>query len=141
MQEEDMQMALRTMQNGLRENWCYRRGDLYIADLNPYVGSEQGGVRPVLVLQNDDGNYHCPTLIIAPMTTRIKKPNQPTHYYIDKAQGLVAPSMAQLEQIRTIDKHRVKRYLGKISKAQMEGIDEIIKCSLGLYIPEDVEAP
>jgi mRNA interferase MazF len=126
---------------GLRDNWYYHRGELYIADLNPYFGSEQGGVRPVLVVQNDDGNYHCPTLIIAPLTTKLKKLNQPTHYFIKEAQGLYAPSVVELEQIATIDKRRVKRYLGKISKEQMESIDEAIKCSLGLYIPESVEAP
>lgn len=64
----------------MNENWNYRRGDIYLADLNPYVGSEQGGTRPVLLLQNDAGNYFCPTLIIAPITSRVwKKSEQPTH--------------------------------------------------------------
>ena len=61
------------------EDWTYRRGDIYLADLNPFTGSEQGGTRPVLVLQNNDGNIYCPTLIIAPMTTKLKKQELPTH--------------------------------------------------------------
>lgn len=64
----------------LRLGWFFRRGDIYLANLNPFTGSEQGGTRPVLVLQNNDGNFYCPTLIVAPMTTQIKKLNQPTHY-------------------------------------------------------------
>ncbi len=65
----------------MKKKWIYRRGDLYMANLNPFKGSEQGGTRPVLVLQNNDGNYYCPTLIVAPLTTKIKKQSQPTHYF------------------------------------------------------------
>lgn len=125
----------------MRENWVYRRGDLYMANLNPFKGSEQGGTRPVLVLQNNDGNYYCPTLIVAPLTTKVKKEYLPTHFYIDWAKGLSAPSIVELEQIKTIDKMRIQAYLGRISRAQMVGVDEAIRRSLGLEIPECVEAP
>ena len=65
----------------MKENWIYRRGDVYLANLDPYIGSEQGGTRPVVVLQNNTGNYYCPTLIVAPITSKSgKKPSQPTHY-------------------------------------------------------------
>ncbi len=125
----------------LKKNWVYRRGDLYIANLNPFKGSEQGGTRPVLVLQNNDGNYYCPTLIVAPLTTKLKKRTQPTHYYIHKAPGLNAPSIVELEQITTIDKMRVERYLGRLTPEQMAGVEDAVRCSLGLTIPESVEAP
>ncbi len=126
----------------MRENWIYRRGDIYYANLNPFVGSEQGGKRPVLVLQNNDGNFFSSTLIIAPLTTRVyKKQDLPTHYIIEKAKGLAYPSIVMLEQIRTIDKKRIISYLGKVGKDQMEEIDDHIRVSLDLWIPETVEAP
>lgn len=116
----------------MRKGWIFRRGDLYIVNLNPFRGSEQGGTRPVVVIQNDNGNYHCPTLIVAPLTTRLKKVDLPTHYYIEKAQGLTAPSIVELEQIRTIDKSRVKSYLGRLNQKQIAGIEVAVQCSLGL---------
>ncbi len=125
----------------IKENWVFRRGDLYMANLNPFKGSEQGGTRPVVVLQNNDGNYHCPTLIVAPLTTKMKKEYLSTHYVIQWAKGLKAPSMAELEQIKTIDKSRIMSYLGKVSREDMERIDEAIEKSLDLYIPLSVEAP
>ena len=125
----------------LRENWVYRRGDIYIANLNPFKGSEQGGTRPVLVLQNNDGNYHCPTLIVAPLSSKLKKQNLPTHYLLKKGNGLIADSIVELEQIRTIDKCRIKRYIGRITRTQMAGVEEAIQKSLGMEIPECVEAP
>ena len=88
----------------LRPDWIYKRGDIYLANLNPFKGSEQGGTRPVLVLQNNDGNYYCPTLIVAPITTKLKKLNMPTHCCFEKVRGLDEPSMVSLEQIKTIDK-------------------------------------
>lgn len=73
----------------LREDWIFRRGDIYLANLNPFFGSEQGGIRPVLTLQNNTGNFYCPTLIVAPMTSRItKKRNFPTHLYLDHIRGM-----------------------------------------------------
>lgn len=132
-----MKSEIKTMRKG----WIYRRGDLYLANLNPFKGSEQGGTRPVLVLQNDDGNFYCPTLIIAPLTTVLKKMKQPTHVYIRSAKGLTAPTIVALEQIDTIDKCRVLGYLGKISKEQMSLVEDAIQVSLGFKIPESIEAP
>lgn len=126
----------------MKENWVYRRGDIYMANLNPFKGSEQGGTRPVLVLQNNTGNLYCPTLIVAPLTTQInKKNNQPTRYLLSGVRGLPEESVALLEQIKTIGKSRVMNYLGKVSKEEMRGVDEALKISLGIYISEDVEAP
>ena len=125
----------------MRKNWVYRRGDIYIDNLNPFRGSEQGGTRPVLVLQNNDGNYYCPTLIVAPLSSKLKKPNLPTHFLLKKGRGLMTDSIVELEQIKTIDKCRIQRYIGKITPEQMSGVEEAIQKSLGMYIPECVEAP
>ena len=123
------------------KDWIYRRGDIYLANLNPFKGSEQGGTRPVLVLQNNDGNYYCPTLIVAPITTKLKKLNMPTHCCFEKVRGLDEPSMVSLEQIKTIDKSRVQKYLGKMTREQMREVEDAIRESLGMEIPECVEAP
>ena len=112
-----------------------------MADLNPFKGSEQGGRRPVLLLQNNDGNYFSKTLIIAPMTTQLKKLDQPTHFLIRDNKALAAPSMVEFEQIKTIDKSRIISYIGKLTKEQMAEADDYIKVSLGMYIPEVEEAP
>ena len=126
----------------MKEDWIYRRGDVYLANLDPYIGSEQGGARPVVVLQNNTGNFYCPTLIIAPITSRgSKKSSQPTHYYAEHIHGLDCPGMVLLEQIKTIDKRRIKKYLGRMSRQQMDEIGEAIETSLGLYVPEEMEAP
>ena len=95
----------------------------------------------MLVLQNNDGNFFCPTLIVAPITTKLKKLNLPTHCYFEEVRGLTAPSMVSLEQIKTIDKSRVQKYLGKITREQMSKVEEAIRESLGMEIPECVEAP
>ena len=124
----------------MRKNWVYRRGDLYLANLGVPVGSKQGGVRPVVVLQNDVGNFYSPTITVAPLTTKIqKKRSQPTHYFLRKAKGLARSSMVLAEQLDTCDKTCVIRYLGKVSKGQMRGIDEAVKVQLGYYIPEQAE--
>ncbi len=122
-------------------DWNYRRGDIYYANLNPFKGSEQGGRRPVLVLQNNDGNIYCPTLIVAPMTTQLKKTKLPTHVSFDKVRGLPLPSMVSLEQIKTIDKSRIIAYLGKLTEKQMSEVDEACMKSLGMRVPVCVEAP
>ena len=110
----------------------YHRGEVYYADLNPVFGHEQGGTRPVLVLQNDVGNYYSPTLIVTAMTRRtFKKPSQPTHVVLDDAEGL-DPSLFMLEVIRTIDKRRVRGYVGKLTEEQMEQIDAALRVSLRL---------
>ncbi|MBR1757727.1 MAG: type II toxin-antitoxin system PemK/MazF family toxin [Lachnospiraceae bacterium] len=129
------------MQPGLVKNWSYHRGDIYLADLGPYIGSEQGGVRPVLILQNDIGNFFSSTMIIAPMTTHLKRQDLPTHVLLQDVKGLSAESMVCLEQIDTIDKLRIIRYLGKISEEQMQKVEEGILQSVGIVIPECVEAP
>ena len=115
----------------MRKDWVYRRGDLYLADLSPVRGSEQGGVRPVLVIQNDIGNFYAPTLIVAMITTK-KKSLQPTHYRIEKLHILPHPSIVLLEQLRTIDKHRIIQYLGKLDEIEMAGVDEALLISLEL---------
>ena len=124
----------------MKENWVYRRGDLYLANLGVPVGSKQGGVRPVVVLQNDVGNYYSPTITIAPLTSKIeKKRKQLTHFFLRKAKGLAKPSMVLAEQLDTCDKICVIRYLGRVSKGQMRGIDEAVRIQLGYYIPEQSE--
>ena len=125
----------------LHDGWVFKRGDIYLADLNPFRGSEQGGTRPVLVLQNNAGNFYAPTLIIAPITTRLHKLNLPTHQMLQKEGGLYYDSMVELEQIRTIDKSRVKAYIGRLKQNTMRKIDEVIAISLGFEVIEDVEAP
>lgn len=126
--------------NQMKENWVYRRGDIYLANLGVPIGSKQGGVRPVVVLQNDVGNFYSPTITVAPLTTKIqKKRSQPTHYFLRKAKGLARSSMVLAEQLDTCDKTCVIRYLGKVSKGQMRGIDEAVKVQLGYYIPEQAE--
>lgn len=90
----------------------YHRGDIYLADLSPVCGSEQGGMRHVIIIQNDTGNKHAPILIVATVTARVdKKTNQPTHYCIGKNPSFSKPSVVLLEQIRTIDKRRLRKYL------------------------------
>ncbi len=115
------------------ENWRYSRGDIYYANMDPNVGSEQGGERPVVVLQNDAGNKHSPTLIIATLTSRVdKKRYLPTHVLLDHNPGLKVPSIVQLEQIFTIDKRRVQRFAGQTSEEEMLQIETAIKISLGM---------
>ena len=105
----------------MKENWVYRRGDLYLANLGVPVGSKQGGVRPVVVLQNDVGNYYAPTITIAPLTSKIeKKRKQPTHFFLRKAKGLAKPSMVLAEQLDTCDKVCVIRYLGRVSNTWLK---------------------
>lgn len=116
----------------MKEDWVYRRGDIYFADLDPVVGSEQGGTRPVIVIQNDTGNKHSPTLIVATVTTRIrKKENMPTHLLIDNPAFREA-SVVQLEQIRTIDKCRIDNYLGKVTPHEMVAIEKALSISLAM---------
>lgn len=125
----------------MNENHYYRRGNIYLADLDPYVGSEQGGTRPVLVLQNNAGNYFCPTVIVAPITSRVwKKTNLPTHCRLVNVPCLNGESVALLEQIKTIDKRRIMQFLGRLDRMQMEKVDRCVEVSLGLTIPEEIEA-
>ena len=127
---------------GLRPDWIYKRGDVYWADLNPFFGSEQGGTRPVLVLQNDAGNFFSPTLIVAPMSSQVdKRTDLPTHIVLEQVRGLDGPSLIMLEQLKTIDKRRVRSYAGKLTKEQMAEVEAALTGTLGIYITEAVEAP
>lgn len=121
----------------------YHRGDVYLADLNSAVGSEQGGKRPVLCIQNDTGNFYAPTLIVAPITSKLFKKPLPTHYLLEESDFLFSPSIVLCEQIITIDKRRIKRFLGRIPDLKMREIEEAIRISLGLEnpIPTEIEAP
>ncbi len=110
-----------------------RRGDIFFADLSPVVGSEQGGTRPVLVLQNDIGNQYSPTTIIAAITSQISKAKLPTHVEISsKNSGLEKDSVILLEQIRTIDKSRLMEKITALSDEDMEKVGQAIEISLGL---------
>ena len=110
-----------------------RRGDIYYADLSPVVGSEQGGIRPVLVIQNNIGNRHSPTIICAAITSKMNKAKLPTHIEIStRDYNIVKNSVILLEQIRTIDKQRLKEYVCHIDSAMMKKGDEAICVSLNL---------
>ena len=110
-----------------------RRGDIYYADLSPVVGSEQGGVRPVLIVQNDVGNRHSPTVIAAAITSQINKARLPTHIELSaQSYGLSKDSVVLLEQIRTIDKKRLKERMGRVDDGMMTKIDDAIAVSFGL---------
>ena len=110
-----------------------RRGDIYYADLSPVVGSEQGGVRPVLVIQNNVGNRHSPTIICAAITSKMNKAKLPTHIEIStKDYKIVRNSVILMEQIRTIDKQRLKEYVCHIDGTTMQKVDRAIRVSLEL---------
>ncbi len=110
-----------------------KRGDIYYADLSPVIGSEQGGVRPVLVVQNDIGNKYSPTIIAAAITSQINKAKLPTHIEISAQDyGLQKDSVILLEQIRTIDKKRLKEKIGHLDDELMEKVNEALSISFGL---------
>lgn len=114
-------------------NFGFRRGEIYFADLDPHYGSEQGGKRPVIVIQNNTGNKFSPTVIVAAVTSKIsKKPNQPTHVLIDKNPAFNRPSVVLLEQLFTIDKERINNFMGLTSDWEMAQIEKALKCSLAL---------
>lgn len=109
------------------------RGDIYYADLSPVRGSEQGGIRPVLIIQNDIGNKHSPTTIIACLTTKCaEKHKLPTHILLSKDCGLPKDSMALLEQIRTIDKSRLTNRIGKLNEEDMHKVERALMISVGV---------
>ena len=110
-----------------------RRGDIFYADLSPVIGSEQGGVRPVLIIQNDIGNKYSPTVICAAITSQINKAKLPTHIEIDSAQStLVKDSVILLEQIRTIDKKRLREKICRLDDELMKRVNHSLSISLGL---------
>ena len=115
-------------------NLDIKRGYLYYADLSPVVGSEQGGVRPVLIIQNDKGNKYSPTVIVAAITSQINKAKLPTHIEISAHEyGLNKDSVILLEQIRTIDKKRLREKIGCLDKNMMLKVDNSLQISLGLF--------
>ena len=110
-----------------------KRGDIFYADLSPVVGSEQGGIRPVLVIQNDVGNKYSPTVIVAAITSQINKAKLPTHVEISsEAYGLNKDSVVLLEQIRTLDKRRLKEKIGHMTDVDMSKVDEALLISIAL---------
>lgn len=120
----------------LKADWIYKRGDIYLANLGAPNGSVQGGTRPVINIQNNTGSFFAPTLIVIPLTTELKKLNQPTHYVLKRQNGLSEISMSEAEQPVTINKSQVIKYLGRTSKEHMARIDDCLRVSLKLN-PED----
>ena len=116
-----------------------KRGDIYYADLSPVVGSEQGGIRPVLVVQNDIGNKYSPTVIAAAVTSKMNKARLPTHIELSATEfGLTKDSVVLLEQIRTLDKRRLKERIGELPLSTMKRVDDALLISLGFA--EDLNA-
>ncbi|MBQ5862451.1 MAG: type II toxin-antitoxin system PemK/MazF family toxin [Peptococcaceae bacterium] len=110
-----------------------KRGDVFYAELDPVIGSEQGGVRPVLIIQNDVGNQHSPTTIVAAITGQLTKAKLPTHVDLaGRENGLVKNSVVLVEQVRTIDKTRLKEYICTLDKQIMEQVDQALLISMGL---------
>ncbi|MBO5224455.1 MAG: type II toxin-antitoxin system PemK/MazF family toxin [Clostridia bacterium] len=111
-----------------------KRGEIYYADLSPVLGSEQGGVRPVLIIQNDVGNKYSPTVIASAVTSSMTKAKLPTHIEIKRGQyGMPKDSVVLLEQLRTLDKRRLKTKIGQIDNVRMELVNRAILISLGFY--------
>ena len=116
-----------------------RRGDIYYADLRPVIGSEQGGIRPVLIVQNDVGNRYSPTVIAAAITSQQNKARLPTHIEIEaRTYGLTKNSVVLLEQVRTLDKRRLRERMGCLDEKAMQRVDGAIAISLGLKAERDV---
>ena len=110
-----------------------KRGDVFYAELDPVIGSEQGGVRPVLIVQNDVGNQHSPTTIVAAITGQLSKAKLPTHVDLaGRENGLAKNSVVLVEQVRTIDKTRLKEYICTLDKQIMEQVDQALLISMGL---------
>lgn len=115
-------------------DYSVKRGDIFYADLSPVVGSEQGGVRPVLIVQNDTGNRHSPTVIVAAITSQTGKAKLPTHIGLAARQyGLPKDSVILLEQIRTLDKKRLREHMGRVDGSLMHQVDVAIAVSFGLH--------
>ena len=112
------------------------RGEMYYADLNPVIGSEQGGLRPVLILQNNIGNKHSPTVVVAAITSRMGKPKLPTHVRLGTGR-LSKDSIVLLEQIRTIDKRRLCEFIGRVTDHEMEHVEGALLVSIGMDERDD----
>ena len=109
-----------------------KKGDIFYADLTPVVGSEQGGIRPVLIIQNNIGNRYSPTVIAAAITSQTGKHTLPTHVALDGINGLRRDSTILLEQIRTIDRSRLREYIGRIGSETMQTVDQALAVSFGM---------
>ena len=127
------------MKHGFRRVICQmttmlvKRGDIFYADLSPVIGSEQGGIRPVIIIQNDIGNKYSPTVIVAAITSQINKAKLPTHVEISSEEyGLNKDSVVLLEQVRTLDKKRLKEKIGHMTDSDMEKVDRALCISIGL---------
>ena len=117
-----------------------KRGDIYYADLSPLVGSEQGGMRPVLIVQNNVGNRFSPTVIAAAITSQLNKAKLPTHIEIEaRTYGLSKDSVVLLEQVRTLDKRRLREKMGRLDESVMERVDDAIAVSFGLRTENEQE--
>lgn len=118
----------------IKKRWIMiKRGELYYADLSPVVGSEQGGVRPVLIVQNDVGNRYSPTIIAVAVTSQINKAKLPTHIALDTTCGLPKDSVILAEQVRTLDKRRLKDKIGSLDEKAMERVNNALLVSLGFF--------
>ncbi|MCD7744159.1 MAG: type II toxin-antitoxin system PemK/MazF family toxin [Lachnospiraceae bacterium] len=117
----------------MRKDWNYRRGDIYLADCGEWHGSIQGGIRPVVVMQNDIGNRHSPTICVVKLTTKTdKKPGQPTHYVLKNVRGLPCKSLVLAEQPDTINKTDIIRYMTHLSDEDMEAISRCVEVEMAL---------
>ena len=121
----------------MKDNFVVYRGEVYYADLSPVIGSEQGGLRPVLIVQNDVGNKYSPTVIVAPVTTNHDaKAKLPTHCYIGEESGLDTSSVILLEQLRTIDKKRLGHYVGRLKRSHLRQLNQALATSIDLKYPK-----
>ena len=126
-------MKISLFERKVRFKMNIKRGDIYYADLSPVIGSEQGGLRPVLIVQNDVGNRYSPTVIAAAITSKMSKTKLPTHIDVPgEDAGLAKDSIILLEQIRTIDKKRLKEKMGHLDDATMSSVNSAIEVSFGL---------
>ncbi len=125
----------------MHDDWIYKKGDVYLVSLDPVIGSEQGGTRPVVNVQNNTANFYSPIISGLPITSQIKKEKLPTHILIGKEGGLRKDSMVIVEQPRPLDKRRIIGYIGKLSRQTMSRIDEALLVNFGIVIPEEMEAP
>lgn len=116
----------------MKNNQIIKKGQVWYVELSGAKGSEQGGVRPCLIVQNDKGNEYAPTTIIAPITSRHTKAKLPTHIWLSVTCGLKVNSMVELEQVRTVDKSRLLQYVGEIQQGEMNLVNKALIISLGL---------
>lgn len=113
-----------------------KRGDIFVVNLDPVKGSEQGGLRPCVVIQNDVGNKHSPTVIVSPITSRLKKRDMPTHVMLPQMDGFPAKSMIMLEHLRTLDKKRLGKFMTVLDPELMDRVDSALAVSVGLAEPK-----